>query len=138
MFGDPICALRVAFPVAWAVIVTVEPFLKIYPPPLCSRAISAVFFVATLQGTLPAAMSWFVMGAARPSPSAFTWSAANAIAGTAMSTAIVKKRSDILPLNMVRKSTCLPSRFPYTSRSLCPFLSLSPLLLGCDLRSCGR
>src|SRR5919112_2694031 len=42
----------------------------------------------------------------------------------------VKKRSVTLPLRKVRISTCLPSQFPYTSRSLCPFLSLSSLFAG--------
>ena len=32
-------------------------------------------------------------------------------------------------LRKVLISTCLPSQFPYTSRSLCPFVSLSPCLL---------
>src|SRR5215203_3974811 len=69
------------------------------------------------------------------SGSAVIVSAMAAIAGMASSTAIVKKRSVTLLLRIVRISTCLPSQFPYTSytsRSLCPFLSLSPLLIGGD------
>src|SRR5829696_778810 len=57
-------------------------------------------------------------------------SAKAAIAGTAISTATTIKRSVALPLSIVRISRDPPSRCKYTSRSLSPFLSLSPLHLG--------
>src|SRR5215211_2839667 len=48
----------------------------------------------------------------------------------ASSTAHVIKRSLTLLLIQVRISICLPSQFPYTSRSLFAFLSLSSLFIG--------
>src|SRR5215203_1275444 len=83
----------------------------------------SLFWVIVCCCWLPTRLSWRV-------------SANAAIAGMAISTASVKKRSATLLLTIVvRISTCLPSQFPYTSytsRSLCPFLSLSSLHLGDD------
>src|SRR5215203_3571285 len=86
----------------------------------------SLFWVIVCCCWLPTRLSWRV-------------SATAAIAGTASSTAIVKKRSlKLLLINIVRISTCLPSQFPYTSRSLCPFLSLSSLQLGSDFHNFRR
>src|SRR5215216_4058545 len=50
----------------------------------------------------------------------------------------VIKRSVTLLLRKVRISTCLPSQFPYTSRSLFAFLSLSSLFIGSEFHGSGR
>src|SRR5215203_6993951 len=56
----------------------------------------------------------------------------------AISNPNVKKRSVILLRNIVRISSCLPSQFPYTSASLCPFLCLSSLFIGSEFHGFGR
>src|SRR5215203_1629801 len=73
-----------------------------------------------------------------PAVTSLTKLSASAIAGMASSTAHVKKRSVILPLSQVRIFTCLPSQFPYTPGSLCPFLSLSSLFIGSEFHGFGR
>src|SRR5215207_10379293 len=60
---------------------------------------------------------------------------ASATTGKASISANVIKRSVTLLLSQVRISSCLPSQFPYTSRSLSPFLSLSSLQLGIDFHT---
>src|SRR5215217_3130994 len=130
--GESIAALRAAFPVAAAVTLTVEPFAKTFGEPAAPFrliAISALLVDATLQPTLPKAMVGLSVRGVTPSPSATALSA-SAIAGMASSSPNIIKRSVNLLLNIVRISTCLPSEFPYTSASLCPFLSSSSLLVG--------
>src|SRR5215217_8433706 len=92
-------------------------------PPTFGQSVNVVFALLLVLST---------------SPSMRSWSAIAAIAGMAISSAHVIKRSVTLLLSLVRISSCLPSEFPYTSRSLKSIPIYLLLLIGSKFHGFGR